>query len=52
MKLTLAILWSVVLGMDIALCAAGKDPTWVSVFCPLSVVVLENWLDWISGRKR
>lgn len=52
MKLILAILWTVIAAMDIAQAVAGMTPTWVSVFCPLSIVVLDSWMDWLISRKK
>lgn len=51
MKLFLAVCWTIVLVSDIANCALGGTPTWVSVFCPLSVVVIDAWLEWLTSRK-
>jgi len=51
-KLTLAILWTLIAVMDIIQAAAGVTPTWFSVFCPLSIVVLDSWVDWLVSRKK
>lgn len=50
MKLFLAICWSLVMFCDIIVCVGGGSPTWIAVFCPLVVVVVNYWLDWITSR--
>ncbi len=50
MKLMLALLWTFILVMDIVICATGGGPTWVSVFCPLTIVVLRDWIDYIESK--
>ena len=55
MTLGLAICWTLVLIFDIVGAVSGTAPTWVAVFCPLSVLVLDCWVDYIvekvNGRK-
>lgn len=48
MKLLLAICWSIILVADIFCCLAGEDASWILVFCPLAVVVLNTWLDFFD----
>ena len=51
-KLALAILWSAVAIGDIAMAVGGYNPTWMSVFCPLVVVVFDSWADWLVSRNK
>lgn len=50
MKLLLAILWSVVMAVDIISAVAGNDPNWILVFCPLSILVMDKWEDYIRSH--
>ena len=50
MKLLLAILWSVVMAVDIISAVAGNDPNWILVFCPLIILVMDKWEDYIRSR--
>ena len=50
MKLLLAILWSVVMVVDIISAVIGNAPTWVLVFCPLTILVIDKWDDYIRSR--
>ena len=51
-KLALAILWSAVAIGDITMAVEGYNPTWMSVFCPLVVVVFDSWADWLVSRNK
>ena len=51
-KLALAILWSAVAIGDIVMAVGGYNPTWMSVFCPLVVVVFDSWADWLVSRNK
>ena len=51
LKLFLAICWSVVMVGNIVECSVGLTPSWFDVFCPLVVVVIDSWLDWLTTRK-
>lgn len=51
-KLGFAILWTIIGVGDIMLAASGQDPTWVSVFCPLTLVILEAWKDWFEHPNK
>lgn len=51
-KLGLALLWSIVAIGDIAMAVEGCNPTWISVFCPLVVVVFDSWMDWLVSRNK
>lgn len=46
MTLGLAICWTLVLITNIVGAVSGAAPTWVAVFCPLSVLVLDCWMDY------
>lgn len=50
MKLLLAILWSVVMAVDIISAVVGNDPNWILVFCPLVILVMDKWEDYIQSR--
>ena len=50
MKLLLAILWSVVMAIDIISAVVGNDPNWILVFCPLIILVMDKWKDYIQSR--
>ena len=50
MKLLLAILWSIVMAVDIISAAVGNDPNWILVFCPLIILVMDKWEDSIQSR--
>ena len=50
MKLLLAILWSVVMAVDIISAVVGNDPNWILVFCPLVILVMDKWEDYIRSR--
>ena len=49
MKLLLAILWSVVMAVDIISAVVGNDPNWILVFCPLIILVMDKWEDYIQS---
>lgn len=50
MKLLLAILWSVVMVIDIISAVIGNDPNWILVFCPLIILVMDKWEDYIQSH--
>lgn len=50
MKLFLAVCWSIIMIEHITECAAGIPPSWFDVFCPLIVVFINCWCDWIVER--
>lgn len=50
MTLDMAICWTLVLIIDIIYAVSGAAPTWVAVFCPLSIPVLDCWVDYIDER--
>lgn len=50
MKLLLAILWSIVMVVDIISAVVGNDPNWILVFCPLIILVMDKWEDYIRSR--
>lgn len=49
-KLWLAILWSIVLVADIISAVVGNDPSWVLVFCPLIILVMDKWENYIRNK--
>ena len=50
MELMLAIMWTVALVCDIITCALGSAPTWVLVFCPLIILVLDKWEAYFKSK--
>lgn len=48
MELLLAIMWSIVLMIDLASALVGNAPSWMLVFCPLSILVLKYWIDYFN----
>ena len=50
MKLTLAILWSIVLATDIVSAIVGNEPNWILVFCPLAILVIDKWENYMKSR--
>ena len=51
MRLLLAILWTIVLVINIVEVCFGMPSSWVSVFVPITVLVLDHWLDYFRSRK-
>lgn len=51
MKLVLALCWTAILITIIVRAVSGAAPTWVAVFCPLSILVLNYWIDLMKGDK-
>ena len=52
MKLIFAIGWTLILIMDIFLACNGHTPTWVSVFCPLAVLAISAWMDYLVNKNK
>lgn len=52
MTLGLAICWTLVLITDIVGAVSGAAPTWVAVFCPLSVLVFNYWVEYIVEKSK
>lgn len=50
MDLTLAIMWSVALVADIICMACGGEASWILVFCPLIILVLDKWERYFENR--
>ena len=50
MELTLAIMWSFVFITDITSALMGSAPSWISVFCPLLLLVFRYWIDYFNKR--
>ena len=38
-----AIIWTIVLVLDIFICILGGQPNWVQVFAPVSLLVIIYW---------
>lgn len=51
MKLALAIAWTMCLIANIMQVAAGAQPSWMSVFCPLICLMAQRWKDYFDWRK-
>lgn len=49
-KLVLAIIWTISLIADIVSALCGNAPTWTLVFCPLSVLVINYWMEFIIEK--
>ena len=43
-------MWTMVLITDIISCSIGKEPNWMSVFCPLIILVIEKWDKYFTTR--
>lgn len=50
MDLTLAIMWSVVLIVNFISMLVGCEATWILVFCPLTILVLDKWERYFENR--
>ena len=50
MKLTLALIWTIVLISDIFSAYSGNEPNWMLVFCPLILLVIKYWDDYFTTR--
>ena len=50
MYLGLALMWTFVLITDIISCYIGNEPSWVLVFCPLIILVIEKWEKYFNSR--
>jgi hypothetical protein len=46
----IAVTWTVYLGSCIYNMASGIQPTWVSVICPATLLVLKCWMDVICDK--
>ena len=44
-NIILAIIWTFAFVCNVILCVCGSTPQWLSVFCPLIVVVMNSWVD-------
>lgn len=51
-NLFLALAWTLLFIAEVILCISGSDPTWGLVFCPLAVVCVNAWCDYIRSRKK
>ena len=52
MKLALAIAWTVCLIIDIIQAAAGMQPSWTLVFCPLFCLTTQRWEEYFNWRRK
>ena len=52
MKLALAIAWTMCLIADIMQAAAGMQPSWMSVLCPLFCLTAQRWEDYFEWRNK
>lgn len=50
MTLGWAICWTLILITNIVNAVSGAAPTWVAVFCPLSVLAVYCWADYIDKK--
>jgi hypothetical protein len=50
MTLGLAFGWTLVLITNIVGVVSGAAPTWVAVFCPVSALVFNCWIDYIVEK--
>ena len=48
MKMTVAILWTIVLITCILNMANGGQPTWSNVFLPLICLIIRDWIEVIE----
>lgn len=51
MELILALLWTLTLIVDIISACTGNEPTWILVFCPLVILVMDRWEIYFKNRK-
>ena len=50
MKLGLALMWSMILIIDIITACSGYESEWMLVFCPLITLVFNYWTDYFTTR--
>lgn len=50
MKLSLALIWTIVLIADILSACLGYEPNWMLVFCPVVALVFNCWVDYSITR--
>ena len=51
MNLILAWGWTICLIVDIISCAVGDQPSWILVFCPLTILVWDRWDHYIQEKR-
>lgn len=49
-KMSLALIWTIVLISDILSAYSGNEPNWMLVFCPLILLVFKYWNDYFTTR--
>lgn len=50
MDLILAITWTIDLIVNGISCARGDEPSWLLVFCPLTILVMKYWINFFTHR--
>ena len=48
----LALLWTIVLILDIIACILEITPTWLMVFGPLTTLVFHYWIDYFVRKEK
>ena len=51
MKLTLALLLTLSLIVEIISACVGNEPSWILAFFPLGILVMDRWEDYFKSRK-
>ena len=49
-KMSLALIWTIVLIFDILSAYSGNESNWMLVFCPLITLVFNYWIDYFTTR--
>lgn len=49
-SLALAIMWTVCLFVDTLAAVTGDAPSWLLVFCPLTILVFDRWEHYAEDR--
>lgn len=50
MDLLLAITWTIDLIVNGVAYANGDEPSWFLVFCPLTILVIEYWINFFTHK--
>lgn len=50
MQLIYAIIWTFVFIIDFINMLIGNEPSWFLVFCPLAILVVEYWDQYLRDR--
>lgn len=51
MKVTVAILWTIILILHILIMSDGGQPTWLNIILPLIYIIINAWTDVIEDRR-